>query len=1019
MGLANISQLRIISIRINRILFCFKRRNYKRFRITNSRKCLRGRCALNQKQLINELKELRSQMVGCLTEAEAYHALELKSAEEEAKHSLGGIEQAAQAETAQIEASYRQESDEIARTHQEQTKLADDTLHNAQTRIQDRLRDLQQGWGLLAAPWDEQIWKAYGPDTAAKPPKVFRVGTLNQKKLADNYATLAVPAMVRLTGKTQHLVFLVRGAAKQTALEAMESVCLRLLATFAPGDLQFTFIDPVGLGNNVAGFMKLSEALRGAKAWTETDQIRRQMEDLTAHMEMVFQKYLTNEYKTIDDYNAKAGLVAEPYRFLVVANFPVNFTEDTANRLLSIASNGPRTGVHIIAVVDSEQIGGNRLREFDLNDLLRTATVIEMNDKDEWQIRELNQLMPKTSSDRIRGYSLVLDKLPAVKLMNEGIIQPINQHADRIRDRVRVEFAEISSEQPWRDQTQKGLTAPIGRLGAQDVLRFDLGKAAAQHALVAGKTGMGKSNLLHVIVTSLAWMYSPEELELYLIDGKAGVEFKDYADYRLPHARVIAIQSEREFGLSVLRGLDVEMKRRADEVIKGYQDLPNYRAKTGGKLPRILLVIDEFQDIFSDDDSLAIEAAQIVARLVQQGRGFGIHVLMASQSLASARVLNRVTYDQMGVRIALQCSEDDSTLILGTNNIAARALTRVGEAIYNAANGLLEGNVAFQVARLSEEPRRDRITELRRRADESGWKGRTIVFEGNAPSHMDDNDDFTSILNAPEWAITSGRGTPRLWLGEPMELKAHIAARIRRQSAVNLMILGQDERMAFALLTAALLSLCAQHKPETASFYLVNLAEQSWTENFPAFQSHMPHTIRLLSGRNLGDRIIELAGTVKERLEKLHDSDQSALDGSIYLVIGGLQLARDLRRTDEYSLSPQQEALSQVLRDGPEIGVHTLLWSNSYANAEQVLSARDLNQFCLKVAMQMSQEDSRRFINESLAANLGLYRAYFVDEDAGGKLEKFRPYGLLESTKIEAWGEALKKKGANDAHQSS
>ena len=77
--------------------------------------------------------------------------------------------------------------------------------------------------------------------------------------------------------------------------------------------------------------------------------------------------------------------------------------------------------------------------------------------------------------------------------------------------------------------------------------------ARASTRLIAGKTGSGKSTLFHVIITNLALWCSPEQVEFYLVDFKKGVEFKCYASRRLPHARVVAIESDREFGLSVLR----------------------------------------------------------------------------------------------------------------------------------------------------------------------------------------------------------------------------------------------------------------------------------------------------------------------------------------------------------------------------------------------------------------------------------------------------------------------------------
>ncbi len=105
---------------------------------------------------------------------------------------------------------------------------------------------------------------------------------------------------------------------------------------------------------------------------------------------------------------------------------------------------------------------------------------------------------------------------------------------------------------------------PLGGAGATKLQALKLGEGTAQHVLIAGKTGSGKSTLLHALITNVALTYSPDQIELYLIDFKKGVEFKTYATYQLPHARVIAIESEREFGLSVLEKLDAELKRRGD-----------------------------------------------------------------------------------------------------------------------------------------------------------------------------------------------------------------------------------------------------------------------------------------------------------------------------------------------------------------------------------------------------------------------------------------------------------------------
>ena len=76
-----------------------------------------------------------------------------------------------------------------------------------------------------------------------------------------------------------------------------------------------------------------SELLVTSRIWTEQQQIDQRLADLSAHMENVIQKYLRNEFETIEAYNVHAGEVAEPFRVLVVANFPTNFSETAARRL--------------------------------------------------------------------------------------------------------------------------------------------------------------------------------------------------------------------------------------------------------------------------------------------------------------------------------------------------------------------------------------------------------------------------------------------------------------------------------------------------------------------------------------------------------------------------------------------------------------------------------------------------------------------------------------------------------------
>ena len=97
------------------------------------------------------------------------------------------------------------------------------------------------------------------------------------------------------------------------------------------------------------------ESLVNSRIWTEPAHIDQRLTDLTTHMENVLQKYLRNQYETLAEYNAQAGEVAEPYRFLVVADFPVNFTPDAARRLISLAGAGARCGIYTFIMADTKQ----------------------------------------------------------------------------------------------------------------------------------------------------------------------------------------------------------------------------------------------------------------------------------------------------------------------------------------------------------------------------------------------------------------------------------------------------------------------------------------------------------------------------------------------------------------------------------------------------------------------------------------------------------------------------------------
>ena len=172
------------------------------------------------------------------------------------------------------------------------------------------------------------------------------------------------------------LLYLAEGEGRDLAIRSLQDVMLRLITSLPPGKVRFTIVDPTGLGQNFSAFMHLAdfdERLVSSRIWTETLHINKRLTDLTEHMENVIQKYLRNEFESIQQYNQHAGEVAEPFQILVVANFPANFSEEAARRLVSIAASGARCGVYTLISVDTKM---KLPRNFELADLQINALTL-------------------------------------------------------------------------------------------------------------------------------------------------------------------------------------------------------------------------------------------------------------------------------------------------------------------------------------------------------------------------------------------------------------------------------------------------------------------------------------------------------------------------------------------------------------------------------------------------------------------------------------------------------------------
>jgi hypothetical protein len=447
-------------------------------------------------------------------------------------------------------------------------------------------------------------------------------------------------------------------------------------------------------------------------------------------------------------------------------------------------------------------------------------------------------------------------------------------------------LAELLPAEPWQESSAEGLAAVVGRAGDHPLtLRLN---DLTPHWLIGGRSGAGKTAYLLNVLYGLSTRYGPDQLILYLLDFKEGVSFTEFTPTDrdptwIPHARVVGVESDREYGLAVLRELDAEMTKRADRYKEaGVTRFADLRA-AGGTNERIVCVIDEFQVLVQGNDRLAREAVTLLESLARKGRSYGIHLILASQTVRGVESLyakRDSIFGQFPVRIALPGGGD----VLDPLNQAADPL-RLGQAVVNTAGGLGGPTGASRAhERLVEFPdpyeQPAVLAALRHRL----WGKRTddrrpYVFAGYAAQHLPASLPDTGLKTA--------------YVGRVIDVPLSLAGfPVDPTPGRHLAVLGPSE-VGADVLDAAARSLARQHDPGTVTFLLASRVA-----------AVEPVVTRLAEDLRRAGHRVETSWRPADRDTYLFGF---GLDGSA----GGHGSAGDL---------------PALLHDGPERGVHVFGW---------------------------------------------------------------------------------------------
>lgn len=534
-------------------------------------------------------------------------------------------------------------------------------------------------------------------------------------------------------------------------------------------------------GNSITPFLDFRKKCPEAfdeKIYTSSDTMTDLLQRINSHIDDFILEKLGSKYTDILDYNINTPSRAEAVTLLVLYDFPSGMDSRSLDLLSSILRNGNKCGVFTI-ICYNPSVQYSRYESIDerLETITRFCTMIDFKDNH-------YSLLP---------YNLQMN-IPEL-LSNREVDDFIKDYADK-SEKIKkkgLSFKDILSNDLFSYSSAKKLSIPIGIGDGDSIVDLTIGEGSSHHGLIAGATGSGKSTLLHTLIMSAMLHYSPEQLHLYLMDFKSGTEFKIYESVKLPHIQLLALDAMQEFGESILENLVQEMEDRGTLFKEaGQTSLKGYTESTGKNLPRILVIMDEFQILFNDSTNrkVAMNCAELTKRIVTEGRAFGIHLLMATQStkVISDLTLSHGTIEQMRIRIGLKCGENDARYLFSDQN-DAKALEMMKGPIGTAVMNLdytEQSNIGFRAAYCDDDTQKHYLDMISSTFADRPYTLQT--FEGGRTTNLLSYFKKATIGRTDKTPI-------RIHMGDLIKVADPFEIIIDKKKKHNMLICGANEHM--------------------------------------------------------------------------------------------------------------------------------------------------------------------------------------------------------------------------------
>lgn len=487
----------------------------------------------------------------------------------------------------------------------------------------------------------------------------------------------------------------------------------------------------------------------------------------------------------------------------------------------------------------------------------------------------------------------------------------------------------LTENRLWKESSRYGVEVPIGKISSKEQMMLKLSSSSmAPHGLIVGGSGSGKSTLLHDLIIHGAWLYSPNELQFILLDLKS-VEFGLYR--HLPHVKVLSTNSDREYGLNVLAYITQEIdKRKRIFASNGVAEITDYKDEQH-PMPRLIVVIDEFQKLYENEHELANSIDANISNLInknleiilREGRSFGIHLLLATQEISSIDNIDNYL-NKISIRIALQGPEKGK--LLTPDNPDNPENIRQYEGLYNDCFGQYK------------ESRQPHFKIVHYGQPELGQKHREVIEKEFVPLIIDKAVEVYGLNYKYEKYFYQGGGTASLTeyresfidydkfiihVGLPLAVKPKdVSFELVRKQGNNILIVGANTHDSdtkysyFESLIRLIYSQFAKTNTSKSAFVLC------YSSNDDIDISGIgPKQVKTYLNDEGLTKAVQL---LNKHLDARADGRESSSDKIIFALVG-------LRIFD---VSNVKNDLIRIISKGSEFGIHVLLHATRFDDYE-------------------------------------------------------------------------------------